>query len=85
MIGVLSLLKPRDLDSEEPIDPSEKELLSSWAIFIFVSLLIGTLWCSYYLQRKQIRAVHETVVAIFGGKSILLFYFILFFYSSLIL
>ena len=62
------LSRERDLDSEEPTDPALEEIYSSWALFIFVALLIGTLWCSYFLQLKKIRAIHETVIAIFGGK-----------------
>ena len=47
----------------------QDELYSSLALLILVTLLIGTLWTSYYLQLKKIRAVHETVVSIFGGLS----------------
>lgn len=34
-------------------------------------MLIGALICSYYLQVKKIRAIHETVVSIFAGEAIL--------------
>jgi hypothetical protein len=57
----------RDLDPEDPTNAIQNELYSSWALLILVSLLIATLWMSYYLQLKKIRAVHETVVSIFGG------------------
>ncbi len=66
-LGVESLLLPRDLDPEDPTNAIQDELYSSWALFILVSLLMATLWMSYYLQLKKIRAVHETVVSIFGG------------------
>ncbi|KAI5798170.1 Sodium/hydrogen exchanger family-domain-containing protein [Pyronema domesticum] len=54
-------------DSDEPKDVEQTEILSSWALFIQVSLLILALFCSYYLQLKKIQAVHETVVSIFAG------------------
>ena len=60
-------LVQRDLDPEDPTNAIQDELYSSWALLILVSLLIATLWMSYYLQLKKIRAVHETVVSIFGG------------------
>lgn len=47
----------------------KKEILSSWALFIQVSLVLLALFCSYYLQLKKIQAVHETVVSIFAGAS----------------
>ncbi|CAG8432942.1 9860_t:CDS:10 [Diversispora eburnea] len=48
--------------------PNEEQgLYSSWALLIQTSLLILALWTSYYLQVKQIRAIHETVVSIFAG------------------
>jgi solute carrier family 9 (sodium/hydrogen exchanger), member 6/7 len=64
--GFKALLK-RDLDPEDPTNAVEDELYSSLALLIIVTLLIATLWMSYYLQLKKIRAVHETVVSIFGG------------------
>ena len=45
----------------------EEEHNSSWALFILTSLLILSLFTSYYLQHKQIRAVHEAVLSIFAG------------------
>uniref|UniRef100_U9TKA1 Cation/H+ exchanger transmembrane domain-containing protein n=1 Tax=Rhizophagus irregularis (strain DAOM 181602 / DAOM 197198 / MUCL 43194) TaxID=747089 RepID=U9TKA1_RHIID len=45
----------------------EEELYSSWALLILTSLIILSLFSSYYLQRKQIRALHETVISIFAG------------------
>jgi sodium/hydrogen exchanger-like protein 6/7 len=45
----------------------EEEYYSSWSLFLVCSLLILSLWTSYYLQIKRIRAVHETLVSIFAG------------------
>ncbi|ORX55681.1 sodium/hydrogen exchanger [Hesseltinella vesiculosa] len=42
-------------------------MYSAWALLILVSLLIGALWTSYYLQLRKIRAIHETVVSIMAG------------------
>jgi solute carrier family 9 (sodium/hydrogen exchanger), member 6/7 len=64
---VFESLVRRDLDPEDPSNAIQDELYSSWALLILVTLLIATLWMSYYLQLKKIRAVHETVVSIFGG------------------
>lgn len=52
-----------------PVTPEEVETYSTWALTILCSLLIGALWMSYYLQVRKIRAIHETVVSIFAGKS----------------
>ena len=65
--GLFKTLSQRDLDPEDPTSAVLEELYSSWALLILVSLLIATLWMSYYLQLKKIRAVHETVLSIFGG------------------
>ncbi|KAF8545454.1 Sodium/hydrogen exchanger family-domain-containing protein [Trichophaea hybrida] len=54
-------------DTDEPKDVEKKEIISSWALFIQVSLILLALFCSYYLQLKKIQAVHETVVSIFAG------------------
>lgn len=48
-------------------DPATEEIFTSWAIFILILLIIGSLWTSYYLQKKRIQAVHETVISIFAG------------------
>jgi sodium/hydrogen exchanger-like protein 6/7 len=45
----------------------EEEYYSSWSLFLVCLLLIVSLWTSYYLQIKKIRAVHETLVSIFAG------------------
>ncbi|KAI0369298.1 sodium/hydrogen exchanger [Pilatotrama ljubarskyi] len=52
--------------TETPI-PEEEEYYSSWSLFLVCGLLILSLWTSYYLQIKRIRAIHETLVAIFAG------------------
>ncbi len=55
-----------DSPTTAPI-PEEEEFYSSWSLFLVCLLLILSLWTSYYLQRKRIRAVHETVVSIVAG------------------
>ncbi|CAG8739947.1 24236_t:CDS:2 [Dentiscutata erythropus] len=50
---------------EAPVE--EEELYSSWALLIQTVLLILALWASYYLQIKQIRSIHETVLSVFAG------------------
>ena len=50
-----------------PAPPEEEEYYSSWSLFLVCGLLILSLWTSYYLQIKRIRAIHETLVAIIGG------------------
>ncbi|KLO18674.1 sodium/hydrogen exchanger [Schizopora paradoxa] len=50
----------------EPI-AEEEEYYSSWSLFLVCVLLIISLWTSYYLQIKKIRAIHETLVSIFAG------------------
>ncbi|KAI0632991.1 sodium/hydrogen exchanger [Trametes polyzona] len=52
--------------TETPI-PEEEEYYSSWSLFLVCGLLILSLWTSYYLQIKRIRAIHETLVSIFAG------------------
>lgn len=49
-------------------DTAQKEILSSWALFILIMLLIIALFASYMLQHKKIQAVHETVLSIFAGR-----------------
>ena len=48
-------------------ETSQKEVYSSWALFILLMLLIFALFASYMLQHKKIQAVHETVLSIFAG------------------
>jgi sodium/hydrogen exchanger-like protein 6/7 len=62
-----------DQNSTLPVieQPLEEEMYSSWALLILMSLLIGALWTSYYLQLRKIRAVHETVISIMAGTKLL--------------
>ncbi|KAJ2761138.1 monovalent cation:H+ antiporter, CPA1 (nhx1), partial [Coemansia nantahalensis] len=53
-------------DAADPL-PEDEERVSSQALLILVSLLIAALLTSYYLQRRRIRTVHETVLSIFAG------------------
>ncbi|THV03492.1 sodium/hydrogen exchanger [Dendrothele bispora CBS 962.96] len=53
--------------------PEDEEFYSSWSLFLVCLLLILSLWTSYYLQIKRIRAVHETIVSIFAGMIVGLF------------
>lgn len=48
-------------------DSSQKEISSSWALFILILLLILALFCSYLLQTRRVQAIHETVISIFAG------------------
>ncbi|KAI9791987.1 MAG: monovalent cation:H+ antiporter, CPA1 (nhx1) [Peltula sp. TS41687] len=56
-----------DPDGDEESEAGQKEIFSSWALFILIMLLITALFTSYLLQQKKIQAVHETVVSIFAG------------------
>ncbi|KAI0911554.1 hypothetical protein F4823DRAFT_295672 [Ustulina deusta] len=49
-------------------DSGEKEITSSWALFISIVLLIIAFFTSYTLQQKKVQAVHETVISIFAGR-----------------
>jgi solute carrier family 9 (sodium/hydrogen exchanger), member 6/7 len=62
----LNARAPSPSPSPGPI-VEEEEFYSSWSLFLVCMLLILSLWTSYYLQIKRIRAVHETVVSIFAG------------------
>ncbi|KAL4267376.1 Sodium/hydrogen exchanger [Pleurotus pulmonarius] len=66
-----SLFPSRDAPSptNEPV-AEEEEFYSSWSLFLVCVLLIISLWTSYYLQIKRIRAVHETLVSIFAGMAV---------------
>lgn len=55
-----------DSSTSSPV-PEEEEFYSSWSLFLVCLLLILSLWTSYYLQIKRIRAIHETVVSIVAG------------------
>lgn len=52
-----------------PAEAGEKEIFSSWALFILIVLLILALFTSYILQAKKIQAVHETVISIIAGMN----------------
>ncbi|KAL1943248.1 hypothetical protein VTO73DRAFT_4323 [Trametes versicolor] len=54
--------------STDAPNTEEEEYYSSWSLFLVCALLILSLWTSYYLQIKRIRAIHETLVAIFAGS-----------------
>ncbi|KAI0128482.1 Sodium/hydrogen exchanger family-domain-containing protein [Xylariales sp. AK1849] len=51
-------------------DNAKQEVLSSWALFILLVLLIVSFFTSYMLQQKKVQAVHETVISIFAGMII---------------
>jgi sodium/hydrogen exchanger-like protein 6/7 len=55
-----------DSSAPTPI-PEEEEFYSSWSLFLVCLLLILSLWTSYYLQIKRIRAIHDTVISIVAG------------------
>ncbi|ETI22964.1 sodium/hydrogen exchanger 3 [Cladophialophora carrionii CBS 160.54] len=67
--ATLNLLRRQveDADPDEPSEAGQKEIFSSWALFILIMLLIAALFMSYILQQKKIQAVHETVISIFAG------------------
>ncbi|KAI5990406.1 sodium hydrogen exchanger [Pisolithus albus] len=56
----------RDSPTTTPVAEDE-EYYSSWSLFLVCLLLILSLWTSYYLQIRRIRAIHETLVSIFAG------------------
>ncbi|KAI9167439.1 putative Na(+)/H(+) antiporter C15A10.06 [Paramyrothecium foliicola] len=51
-------------------DSAQKELVSAWAIFISLMLLIIAFFTSYMLQMKKVTAVHETVISILAGMTV---------------
>ncbi|KAF2404551.1 sodium/hydrogen exchanger 3 [Trichodelitschia bisporula] len=68
--AVLALMKRQtDADPDEP-DASQREISTSWSLFILILLLIVALFASYILQTRKIQAVHETVMSIFAGMVI---------------
>ena len=56
-----------DIDPDEPAEAGQKEIFSSWALFILICLLILSLFCSFLFQQRKIQAVHETIVSVFFG------------------
>lgn len=65
-LGSVSVVAAAPSPSTTPV-PEDEEYYSSWSLFLVCGLLILSLWTSYYLQIKRIRAIHETLVAIFAG------------------
>ncbi|KAB5558537.1 Sodium/hydrogen exchanger family-domain-containing protein [Coniochaeta sp. 2T2.1] len=47
-----------------------KEIVSSWALFIVIMLLMVAFFTSYFLQERKVTAIHETVISIFAGMTI---------------
>lgn len=64
--AIVTAAAAADSSTPTPI-PEEEEFYSSWSLFLVCLLLILSLWTSYYLQIKKIRAIHETVVSIIAG------------------
>ncbi|RDL39310.1 Sodium exchanger [Venustampulla echinocandica] len=68
---IFQLLKREEEEGDgEGPDTSEREIKSSWALFIMIMLLITALFTSYMLQQKKVEAVHETVISIFAGMTV---------------
>lgn len=65
-LGSITVQASDAVPSGTPV-AEEEEFYSSWSLFLVCLLLILSLWTSYYLQIKRIRAIHETLVAIFAG------------------
>ncbi|KAI1432347.1 Sodium/hydrogen exchanger family-domain-containing protein [Xylaria sp. CBS 124048] len=59
-------------EEEDPgeTDSGEKEITTSWVLFISITLLIIAFFTSYTLQQKKVQAVHETVISIFAGMTV---------------
>jgi hypothetical protein len=66
-LGTATIAAAAATDSSTPAPPEEEEFYSSWSLFLVCLLLILSLWTSYYLQIKRIRAIHETFVSIIAG------------------
>lgn len=54
-------------NSKPAPEEGQKEVFSSFALFILITLLIVALFTSYLLQQRKIQVVHETVLSIFAG------------------
>ncbi|KAG8900964.1 monovalent cation:H+ antiporter, CPA1 (nhx1) [Tulasnella sp. 408] len=67
MALALSVAPPPTSTNPPETTPEIEELYSAWALTILCFLLILSLWASYYVQVKRIRAIHETVLSIFAG------------------
>jgi solute carrier family 9 (sodium/hydrogen exchanger), member 6/7 len=70
MVPLIHLIPPGCADDmvAAPAEAGQKEIFSSWALFILIMLLILALFTSYILQSKKIQAVHETVISIIAGR-----------------
>lgn len=66
----LSARQTSDADDSDDAEAGQKEIYSSWALLILITLLIIAFFTSYVLQSKKIQAVHETVISIFAGMVI---------------
>ncbi|PGH15776.1 sodium/hydrogen exchanger 3 [Helicocarpus griseus UAMH5409] len=67
VVDVLRKRQEEDTDPDDSPEAGEKELFTSWALFILIMLLITALFTSYMLQQRKVQAVHETVISIFAG------------------
>src|ERR1700733_14943371 len=65
-LGSITVQAASPVQSGTPV-ADEEEYYSSWSLFLVCLLLVLSLWTSYYLQIKKIRAVNETIVSIFAG------------------
>ncbi|KAG2130364.1 Sodium/hydrogen exchanger family-domain-containing protein, partial [Suillus clintonianus] len=65
-LSSITVQAPSAVPSEVPI-PEDEEYYSSWSLFLVCLLLILSLWTSYYLQIRKIRAIHETTISICAG------------------
>ncbi|KAK0477131.1 Sodium/hydrogen exchanger family-domain-containing protein [Armillaria novae-zelandiae] len=68
-LGSPAVLAARASTTAAPVVEDE-EFYSSWSLFLVCMLLVLSLWTSYYLQIKRIRAVHETLVSIVAGMAV---------------
>lgn len=68
-LGSPAVLAARPSTTAAPVVEDE-EFYSSWSLFLVCMLLVLSLWTSYYLQIKRIRAVHETLVSIVAGMAV---------------
>ncbi|KIY44879.1 sodium/hydrogen exchanger, partial [Fistulina hepatica ATCC 64428] len=68
-LGTVAAVAAPPSTSTTPV-PEEEEFYSSWSLFLVCMLLVLSLWTSYYLQIKRIRAVHETLVSILAGMTV---------------
>lgn len=69
--SAIDLVARQGSDSDDDLpEASEKEVSSSWALLILISLLIAAFFLSYVLHSRKIQAVHETVISIFAGMVI---------------